>query len=396
MSGEIDLSFLGAALRRRWWIILLCVGVALALAVGIGLLQGRRYQASNTLLVQSPRYQWRFANEIVSTTNQQRDYQREVLAVARSDEIAQAASASLALGASPQDAAQQSVREAIAVRAGDGNTIVVSATADDPAQAAAYARAWTEALIASARDLYGAVQDLAAFEEQLEQVGLRLQEQESALAALRARTGLYANVNVPDEAMRSSLTLQQLNQVNAALADYLIALQALDTLQQGLAGAGPAADLAALPWELLDGPVFSQRGLLSSAIARAALDDPTRLAALLGEEASALDAAADALSAQAEQLNAALAADWQEFDALWRERNQTRDIYLILARKVSELQLQKELEPSLLSIVGSLEPTVAHVRAPLWGLLATATVAGLIVGLLLAVLAERASRKAAS
>ena len=139
MSSEIDFSLFIAALRRRWWIVLLCLVIALAIGVGIGLAQARPYEAANILLVQSPRYQWRLAGEISAITDQRRDFQREVLAIARSNEIAQAAAEALeAAGLEPAITAQ-ALTSAVTVRAGDGNTIVVTANSDDPERAAAYA-----------------------------------------------------------------------------------------------------------------------------------------------------------------------------------------------------------------------------------------------------------------
>ncbi len=395
MSGEIDFSFLIAALRRRWWIILLCVAIALAAAVAIGMFQGRRYEASNVLLVQSPRYQWRFAGEITAITDQRRDFQREVLAIARSDEIAQAATAALALPDGQEGLGPQAVKDAVDVRAGDGNTIIVTATSGDPSQAAAYARAWTQTLIDSARDIYGALQDLDSFEAELQELEARMLEAEDALAEVRARTGVISNNSVPDEVMRASLTMQQLNKLTETLAEYQLAIQSLDYLRRSLAEAAPDADLQQLPWELLAGPVLSERGLVSVEIARANLGDPVRLASLLQEEQSAVQATANELTSQTDQLRTTLAADWEEFSIVGRELNQARDLYQIVLRKVNELRLQEQLDPSLLSIVGSPDPTVTHVRAPLFALLATAAIAGLIVGVLLAVLTERSSRKKA-
>jgi uncharacterized protein involved in exopolysaccharide biosynthesis len=395
MSGEIDFSFLIAALRRRWWIILLCVAIALAAAVAIGMFQGRRYEASNVLLVQSPRYQWRFAGEITAITDQRRDFQREVLAIARSDEIAQAATAALALPDGQEGLGPQAVKDAVDVRAGDGNTIIVTATSGDPSQAAAYARAWTQTLIDSARDIYGALQDLDSFEAELQELEARMLEAEDALAEVRARTGVISNNSVPDEVMRASLTMQQLNKLTETLAEYQLAIQSLDYLRRSIAEAAPDADLQQLPWELLAGPVLSERGLVSVEIARANLGDPVRLASLLQEEQSAVQATANELTSQTDQLRTTLAADWEEFSIVGRELNQARDLYQIVLRKVNELRLQEQLDPSLLSIVGSPDPTVTHVRAPLFALLATAAIAGLIVGVLLAVLTERSSRKKA-
>ena len=396
MSGEIDLSLISAAVRRRWWIILLSLAIALAIGVGIGLLQGRRYEASNVLLVQSPRYQWRFVGEITAITNQSRDFQREVLAIARGNEIAQAAAAALSSSAQAEGVGAQALQEAVTVRAGDGNTIVVAATAADPDQAAAITRAWTQALIDAGRDVYGMVEDLASFETELSLLERNLLEKEAALAAVRARTGLFSNANMPDEVMGPSLLLQEVNRLTEKLAEYTLAVQHVDTLQSQVAAAAPGSDLTQLPWELLAGAPFDERAVLTAEIARASLDEPVRLLELLQQEQRALQATADTLASQAEQLRTALAADWEEYSNVGRELNQARDLYQIMLRKVNELRLQELLDPSLLTPVGSVEPVISHVRAPMLGLLATAAVAGLIVGLLAAVLVEQAQRKSSA
>jgi hypothetical protein len=133
--------------------------------------------------------------------------------------------------------------------------------------------------------------------------------------------------------------------------------------------------------------------VVSPDIARATLSDPARLAGLLEREASSLQATAGVLEDRADQLQTALAADWQDFEDVFRLRNQARETYQVVNRKVNELLLQERLDPSLLTIVGSPEPLVTHVRAPMLGLLASAAVAGLIVGVFLAVWLELSRRK---
>jgi uncharacterized protein involved in exopolysaccharide biosynthesis len=393
MSSEIDFSLFVATLRRRWWIVLVCTALALAIGVGLGLAQDRRYEASNVLLVQSPRYQWRFVNEITAITDLRRDFQREILAIARSDEIAQAAATAWQSGGAAEPVTAEALKSAVAVRAGDGNTIVIAATSDDPERAAAYASAWTQALIGVARDTYGAEEDLTSFQAELQATEAQLQAMEAALANTRARTGLYDNGTLTGEMAEASLKVHQLNQINETLAQYLAALRNLRLLQGDLAQAASQTDLAQLPWELLAGPVLSQRGVVSPESALANLEDPARLLDLLRREESALQDTVDALGQEANQLQTALAADWQDFENTLRQRDEAQDTYQVLLEKVTELSLQERVDPSLLTIVGSPEPLVAHVRAPMLGLLATAAVAGLIVGVLIAVVAELSSRK---
>lgn len=395
MSSEIDLTLLKTALRRRWWIVALCVLVPVALAVVVGLFQAQRYDAAVTLLVQSPRYQWRFEGAITAITDLRRDFQREILAIARSDEVAQGAAQALQAGGMEETITAEALQSAIMVRAGDGNTIIVTASAADPERASTYARAWTEQLVASARDVYGAVQDLASFQAELEILETQLQQKEDALAQIRARTGIYSTADLSEANTQSNVTMQHLNQLNAMLAEYQVALESLRYVQAQMAAAEPGADLAQLPWELLDAPALLQRGVLSSQIARATLGQQANLENLLRQEETALQATAGELARQAEQSRATLAADWQAVELATRERNQARDTYQILLRKVNELSLQEQVDPSLLTVVGSGEPVVSNVRTSLIGLLATAAVAGLVVGVLLAVWLELRARQRA-
>jgi hypothetical protein len=285
------------------------------------------------------------------------------------------------------------LRSAVTVRAADGNTIVVTAAADDPDRAALYANAWTTALIDAARSVYGGSGNLAAFQTELKDLAAQLQERERALAAARGRTGLFGEGDGPDAAMTPSVTLQQLSQVTGTLAEYLVALQDLRLVQEQLGQAPPDADLAQLPWELLDGPVLGQRGAISPDIVRSSLEDRARLLALLRQEENALQVTADQLADQAGQLRSALASDWQEYADVLLQRDQARDDYRIMARKVSELLLKERVDLSPLTLLGGPEPAIAQVRSPVLGLLATATVVGLIVGVLLAVVLEVARRK---
>ena len=389
MSQEIDLSFVFAALRRRWWVVAACMALALALAALLHFSQPDRYTATNTLLVQSPRYQWRFDNSVTSQTNLNRDYQREILAIGRTDEIAQSAAA--ALNGAATSAAAEEIKNAVSLRAGDGNTIIVSATASDPEQAARYARAWTEQLIESARTLYSTAQDLPAFQDELARTAAALQEAEDKLAAARSASGIFATADLPNDMSQSNASQMQLVEVNQTLAGYRNAIQTLRYLDQQVGQVAPPGDLTRLPWELLDTTPITLTDHLSAADARVLLGDPAGLQARLAAEADTLQAAADALASQADALRGQVAADWQAYEIAFRERNWQRDIYLALQRKVTELTMQGRVDPSLLTAVGSTEPLVTQVRSQLIGLAITAAVAGLIAGVLLALWLEARS-----
>lgn len=380
MSNEIDLQSILAALRRRWWVVAIFVLLALAVALGFSLAQPRSYQATSTLLVQSPRYQWRFDASFVPLVDSRRDYQRETLAISRSDDIAQQAAQTLQ--AAGLDIAAESVASAVSVRAGDGNTILVTATAGDPDQAAAMANAWTAALLQLSRRVYGVDQDLANFQGELAVVKQHLDELDTQLQQVRSRTGLYAPTGGPEEIMKFSPNQEQLSQVNQTLAEYRNDLASLRYLRGQLAQ--PGVDLTTLPWELLAGPVLSARGVVTPQSARAGLRDPAGLEALLAQEETALAAAEKELAANADRIQASVAEDWQLYDEALRERNLVRETYQILSRKVTELSMQLRVDPGLLTLVNEATAPTAPIRTRQLAQVITAGAIGLIVGVLAA------------
>lgn len=380
MSSEIDLRNILAALRRRWWVVAIFVVLALAVALGLSLAQPRSYQATSTLLVQSPRYQWRFDASFVPLVDTRRDYQRETLAISRSNEIAQ--QAAQALQAAGITLSPESLAGAVSVRAGDGSTILVTASAGDPAQAAAMANAWTDALLQLSRQVYGVSQDLANFQSELAVVKQRLDEADAELEEARSRTGLYAPTGGAEEVMKFSPNQEQLSQANQTLAEYRNDLASLRYLRSQLAQ--PGVDLTTLPWELLAGPVLSARGIVTPQSARAALRDPASLDALLAQEETALAAAAEELATHVDRIQATVAADWRLYDEALRERNLVRETYQILTRKVTELSMQQRVDPGLLTLVSAATPPSEPVRARQLAQVITAGTIGLILGLIVA------------
>lgn len=388
MSNEIDLQAYIGALRKRWWVILIFVLSALAIAVAVGLAQPRQYQATSTLLVQPPRYQWRFDASILPLVNTNRDYQRELLVVGRSNDVAGQAASTIQAAGQPWEVTPETLSAAVSLRAGDGSSILVTATAPDPQQAADVANAWTGAFLQHTRKVYGVDQELGGFQAQMEAARQRLNQLDQQLAAVRTTTGLYAPAGAPDEVVKLSPNQAEVIAINELLAGYTRDLEGVRLLQQSMETAQAGADLAQLPWELLEGQAIAQRGVVTPAIARASLEDSAGLMELLQEEEAALAATSSSLGAASERIQATIAADWQLYDETQRERNLARDTYLILARKVSELSVQQEVDPGLLSLVSQATSPTGPVRTRQLAQLVTAGTIGLILGVLVALWLE--------
>ena len=142
MSDEIDLRLYAQAIRRRWWIVAIFVAAALIAAFVTSALQPKHYEAVATLTATAPRLSWRFDAGIQPIVDTRRDYQREALAISKSNDIAQQAAKLLNSSAELSGITAESVLSGVSVRTGDSNTLLVTATAGDPQNAAELANAY--------------------------------------------------------------------------------------------------------------------------------------------------------------------------------------------------------------------------------------------------------------
>lgn len=389
MSEEIDLQVYLAALRRRWWVVLGALALALGISLAITAAQPKHYQATATLLAQAPRYQWRFDAGILPLVDVRRDYQREFLAISKSNQIATQAAESLQASGEVPGATPNGMQAAVSVRAADGATLLVTATAGDPGQAAAIANAWSDAFVDMTGELYGVSADLAAFQAELEAAKVNLDQIEEELADVRSETGIYSTGGDSLEVSDAYSPRQaQLNLVNQSLAQYRMSLDTLryfgSLLEESATGSGSVE----LPLDLLSDPIVSQRGVLTAEVVRANLDNPGALQALVAQEEEALAATAEQLASQSEQLQSQLAADWQRYGEVNRQQNLARETHNLLSRKVDEASIQQRVDPGQLIMVSEALPPDSPVQTRQIAQLAVAGVIGLIVGVLLALWLE--------
>ncbi len=384
MSDEIDLHAYLGALRRRWWLLLGGMLVALAITFAFGAAQQKHYQAAATLLATSPNYQWRFDASILPYIDNRRDYQREFLVIGRSSQIATMAAEQLKASGALPAATPDDLLAAVTLRAGDASTIQVLATAGTPEQAAAIANVWADSFVQVAREVTGVGAELENYQAELAIAGQRMDQAEADLAQVRTETGLFINSDSSEEQEISNVHRRQLSLVNDRLAAYLTDLDALRLLAADVSQSSTADQLADLPWELLAGPVVAQRGELTPELAQSLLDQPDELLAVLQAEEQALAGAVESLTGESDGLQAALAADWQLYGAAQRAYNLTRETYNTMWRKVDEASIQGRIDPSQLTIVSEALPPTAPVQTRRMAQLAVAAVLGLIAGALLA------------
>ena len=385
MSEEIDLQLYLRALLRRWWIIAIFVAVALVAAFVITALQPRHYDAVATLTATAPRFQWRFDLGIQPVIDTRRDYQREYLAISKSNDIAVRAAELLSGAEPPINLTPAEILAAIAVRTGDSNTLLVTATANDPQQAAGLANAYSQAFVEVGQKLGGVSADLANYRSELEAAGQKLAQAEQTLLDTRSATGfLLVSGTDPNTIEMQNPGLRQLDLKTQSLAETSNDLDGLRTLVGRLEAAEPGTDLAQLPWELLAGPVLSQRGVVSPAWALQSLDDPQALLAALRSEEAALGAAVDQLTEETTDLRLQVAEDWRTYSTATRNYGLLRDVYNILARKVSEAEIQERIDPAQLTVASSALEPARPTQTRQVALYLVAGVVGLILGAIVA------------
>ncbi len=385
MSEEIDLRVYAQALRRRWWIVAIFVVAAVAAAFVISALQPRHYEAVATLTATAPRFQWRFDMSVQPVVDTRRDYQREFLAIAKSNDIAVRAAELLSASEETSTMTPGTILSSIAVRTGDANTLLVTATADDPRRAATLANTYAQAFVEVGQRLSGVSADLASFRSELAIAEQEMIDAEQAATDARTATGyMVVSGSEPSSIELQNPALRQLDLKTHALAETRNDLDGIRYLVAQLEAAEPGADLSRLPWEMLDGPVLRLRGLISPTGALQSLDDPQALLATLRNEEAALAASADLLAQESATLTRQAAEDWRTYSKANRSFTQARDVYSILIRKVSEAEIQERIDPSQLTVVSAaLEPTKPTQTRQL-ALYAAAGVIGLILGVIVA------------
>ena len=181
----------------------------------------------------------------------------------------------------------------------------MTAIAANPQAAAELANAYAQAFVETGQKLSGVSADLANYRSELQIASETLDQTEKALADVRSATGfLFVSGTDPNSIEIQNLPMRQLDLKSQSLAEYRNDLEGIRYLASQIETSRPGADLTQLPWELLGGPVLSERGVLSPALALKSLEDPQTLLATLRSEEVTLANATNQLTKESEDLEA--------------------------------------------------------------------------------------------
>lgn len=385
MEEELNLwEYLGA-IGRRWPLVVAGVVLAVLAAALLWALQPAQYRATASLLVTAPRYEWRFDSDIVPIIDTRRDWQGEVMALAKTRDVLAKALAQVAFP-SGQEVEPSELAAHVEAKAGPAGMFYLTVTWSDPERARQLANALAKEVVARARLLYGAGEELILFEASLKEAEARLQEAEAALQAFQGQTGQELLRKGFESLVGYSTSERELDLLSDELAAHRVALANLDLLlEESRRVLAQGGSPAAFPWQLAQTPVLAARELVTRTLS---LRDPQAVLRLLEEEREAVGAVAQRLEERVLALQSQQAQRTTEYNRLVRERDLAAEAYSTLARKVEELRARQIAEAGNVQVVQE-AVQAQRVRMGLPTALGLGVVVGLCVGVVGALIAER-------
>ena len=373
-------------LSRHWLLIVIPLILALIVAIIFGLITPVQYAATTTLLAPNPQLVWRWDNKVSDVVNLRFDWRAEVIPLITTEEVAQRSLDQVQSELSePMDAA--TLVASTHVRLDDGSLFHISVKASHPEDAALLANALASALPETVADLYAGNIDL--YNEALVEAKSSYDEAEEQLQQFRGETGMAIGfkgdiaVGGDDEVYGAQSALkQELMLKNSSRAVLQTDLDRIDMVLQAA-----EADPTHVKIALLDIPSLSRYGLDFDKIQTLAATDAavlvTTLQAVRADMAENLAILTDDMVAQ-QKVHAQYERD---IGNLFRLRGLWTETVNALERKQIELEMKRIIEGARVQVIDEAQ-TPQKPSQPNWLLnLGLAFAAGLLGGLLLAVLA---------
>ena len=373
-------------LGRHWLLIVIPPVLALIVASIYSLITPVQYTASTTLLAPNPQLVWRWDNHVSDVVNLRFDWRAEVMPLLTTEEVAQRALDMVQDDLSePIDAA--TLVDATTVRRGDGSLFTISVSASQPQDAALLANALAQALPETVADLYAGNIDL--YQEALLTAESSYAEAEEQLQQFRGETGIglgfsgaVATGGADDVYGAQSEIKQELMLKNASRAALQTDLDRIDMVLQAAETDPDHVKIA-----LLDIPSLRRYSLDFDKIQTLATTDPTVLVTTLQTIRADMAENLAMLTEDAVALQKEHAQYSRDKDNLLRSRAIWAESVNALERKQIELQMKRIIEGERVQVIDEAE-TPQKPSQPNWLLnLGLAFAAGLLGGLLLAVLA---------
>lgn len=373
-------------LRARWPLILIPTLVALGLAVIVGLRTPVAYRATATLIVPNQQLAWKWENKVSDIIDTRFDWRGEVMALIGTEDMAERALAKVQ-GQLEQPLTVAALRRAIQTRRGQGSLIELSVWAATPHDAMVLTNAVAAAVPEAMADYYGG--NFQANQEALDVAMAEFRRWDDRLREFRGRTGIGLGLSGDLASGRGdalfgahSVIKQELVIKNSDRAALQNAVDRLDRVLQLLATEGEGASIA-----LADVPELARYGVSYDELRQLAVTDPAALHARLQTVRAQMSADLELLAADAVARQAVEAQLNQEWEEILRQRGNWLESVTALEGRAIELQMKRIIEGDRVKLVdaAALPQRPARPNWPLY--LGLAGMAGLLFGLLLAVIA---------
>jgi capsular polysaccharide biosynthesis protein len=386
MDQPVILSRYLRLLRRRWPLILIPTVVALGLAVIVGVRTPVAYRATATLIVPNQQLAWKWENKLSDIIDTRFDWRGEVMALVGTEDMAERALTKVQ-GQLERPLTVAMLRKATQTRRGPGSLIELSVTAATPHDAMLLANAMAAAIPEAMADYYDG--NFQANQQALDAAMAEFRRWDDKLREFRSRTGIGLGLSGDLAAARGdalfgahSTIKQELVIKNSDRAALQNAVDHLDRVLQALATQGEGASLA-----LADVPELARYGVSYEELRQLAATDPAALRARLQTVRAQMSADLEVLTADAvarQGVEAQLSQEWEE---ILRQRGNWLESVTALEGRAIELQMKRIIEGDRVKLVdaATLPQRPARPNWPLY--LGLAGTAGLLLGLLLAVIA---------
>lgn len=373
-------------LRRHWLLIVIPLALALLVAVVLSLITPVKYSSTTTLLAPNPQLVWRWDNKVSDIVDLRFDWRAEIIPLIATEAVAQRALDQVQNELSePMDAA--TLVDSSNVRLGDGSLFYISVKANQPEDAAILSNAMANALPEVVADFYAGNIDL--YEEAWVNAKASYDEIEDQLQQFRGETGIGLGFSGDVAASgdnqvygAQSAIKQELMLKNARKAALQSDLDRLDLVLEAT-----EADPSQFSIALVDIPSLSYYDLSFDQIKTLAATDSTALLPALKAARADMSTNLDALTHDVVVLQEEHAEYSRLNENLHRSRGIRAETVNALERKQIELELKRIIEGSRVQIVDQAQ-IPEQPSQPNWPLnLGLAFAAGLLGGLLLAIIA---------
>lgn len=372
-------------LASRWPLIVLPIAVAAIIAAVLSILTPVRYTATTILIAPAPQLAWRWENKISDIVDTRFDWRAEVIALFGTKQLFGRALTKV------EDQLETSIdaeglRSATKISRGDGSLLLIAVKAASPADAVLLANAVAQTVSEAVADLYSG--DAKANQKALDAAKAEYRKWDDQLLQFRGRTGIGIGFSGDlasgrdDELFGAQSTIKQ--ELTIKNSDRAALQNAIDRIDLVLAQIQDTPAPASVT--LLDLPELETYGQSYTDLKGLADDDSQKLKPALEALRQQMSADLAGLAENAIERQFVESGYTQEWENILRVRGVWLESVTALERRGVELQMKRLIEGDRVRVVDEASAPSSPSQ-PNWLFnIGLALAAGLLLGLLLAVI----------